>query len=98
MYDVWIFCEMRERSLWATNDDDDDASRYVREARDEQKKRKKKKRFFHDGKNTQTRADERLFFSRLLKNNVCDFLRRVEMRDERDVVSSFFIRAFCCYV
>jgi hypothetical protein len=49
---------MRERSLWATNDDDDDASRYVREARDEQKKRKKKKRFFHDGKNTQTRADE----------------------------------------
>jgi hypothetical protein len=97
MYDVWIFCEMRERSLWATNDDDD-ASRYVREARDEQKKRKKKKRFFHDGKNTQTRADERLFFSRLLKNNVCDFLRRVEMRDERDVVSSFFFRAFCCYV
>ena len=45
MYDVWIFCEMRERSLWATNDDDD-ASRYVREAR-RTKKKEKKKRFFH---------------------------------------------------
>jgi hypothetical protein len=54
VYDVWIFCEMRERSLWATNDDDD-ASRYVcREARDEQKKKEKKALFPRRQKHTNT--------------------------------------------
>ena len=59
MYDVWIFCEMRERSLWATNDDDD-ASRYVREARRTKKKEKKSAFSTRRQKHTNTSRGEAL--------------------------------------